>query len=205
MKPFALLLSIALLQTGCRSDALQSGDRSIAGKSAASEILPAPTTIGIVAISPKSAKIEFTGSTAIMSQSGWFEAFDGQIEMPSGRIEEAKIRVTVDMNSTSSNIGRLTKHLKADDFFNVAKYPTAEFESKSISVNRDGTAQITGVMTIHGTTNPIAFPAKFQVENDIVTFDAKITVKQTDYGMTESARSTKDEVPIHITIRGRWR
>ena len=41
------------------------------------------------------------------------------------------------------------------------------------------------------------------VTPDEVTFDGTMTVRQSEFGMNEAARKTKDEVPVQVSFRGR--
>ena len=39
--------------------------------------------------------------------------------------------------------------------------------------------------------------------SEAVSFEAKIMLRQTEFGMTEAAKKTRDEVPVTVSIRGR--
>jgi len=158
----------------------------------------------VISISPANTSIAFTGSTALMSQSGNFEAFDGTLEMPTDDPKDMKVRVSVDMNSTTTKIGLLTKHLKDEDFFDVSHYPKSEFMLDSVSpLGEAGRYQVSGKLTLHGVQQPVSFPARIVVTPEEVSFDATLTVHQTEFGMTEAAKKTKDEVPVTVSIHGR--
>ena len=144
------------------------------------------------------------GKNAIASQSGHFESFDGTLEAPTSDPKGVKIRVVVNMDSTATKIGLLTKHLKGEDFFDVARHPNSEFVLDGISPSGEaGRYQVSGKLTLHGVQQAIAFPARISVTPEEIAFDATITVRQTEFGMTEAAKKTKDEVPVTISIRGR--
>lgn len=201
MKAWKLLLPAALAATGCEGlePAGRPADLPVA-------VLPAPSQPGVVSITPDTARIEFTGSTSLMSQSGHFAAFAGTLEMPSDDVREARLTATVDMTSTTTHIGLLTKHLKAEDFFDVAKYPSAQFASTCITPTGErGRVVVSGRLTFHGVTKEVEFPAKLEVTPAEVSFEGTIPVRQTQFGMTESAQKTKDEVPVMVTFRGRRR
>ena len=86
----------------------------------------------------------------------------------------------------------------------MAHFPKAEFASSSIVPS--GTAcsyNVSGVFTLHGVQKPVTFPAKIAVNGDEVTFNATITLRQTDFGMVEAAKKTKDDVPVTVSIHGR--
>jgi len=75
-----------------------------------------------------------------------------------------------------------------------------------MSTNKcDAYPPISGHLTLHGVRKAISFPARIAVTPDEVTFDATITLLQTEFGMTEAAKKTKDEVPVTVSIRGRRR
>lgn len=61
---------------------------------------------------------------------------------------------------------KLESHLKSDEFFDVEKYPTAEFVFNEIGpIGADGSTEIKGNLKIKDITNSIKIPAK-------ITFDA---------------------------------
>ena len=62
-----------------------------------------------------------------------------------------------------------------------------------------------GQLTLHGVQRPVAFPARVAIAPEEVSFDATLTVRQTEFGMAEAAKKTKDEVPVTVSIRGRRR
>jgi polyisoprenoid-binding protein YceI len=158
----------------------------------------------VIPISPANTSITFTGSTSLASHTGHFEAFEGTLEVLSDDPKNWKIHVAVNMDSTTTKIGLLTRHLKSDDFFDVARYPKSEFILDGISQSgQAGLYQVSGKLTLHGMQQPVTFPARISVTPEEVTFDATMTVRQTDFGMIEAAKKTKDEVPVTVSIRGR--
>jgi polyisoprenoid-binding protein YceI len=164
----------------------------------------APLPAGGIPVTPANASIAFTGSTSLTSHTGHFEAFEGTLEAPTEDPKDLKIRVAVTMDSTTTKIGLLTKHLKDEDFFDVARFPTSEFVLDQINPTGEvGRYQVSGRLTLHGVQRPVAFPARITVTPEEVIFDATMTVRQTEFGMTEAAKKTKDDVPVTISIRGR--
>ncbi|GAB3891551.1 YceI family protein [Larkinella knui] len=95
---------------------------------------------------------------------------------------------TADMTTLSENKNseRVVNHLKGDDFFSVEKNPTAAFKITkldAISGAKTGEANynVTGDLTIKGTTNPITFPAVVKVSGDAVEATAKLVVNRLAY------------------------
>ena len=80
--------------------------------------------------------------------------------------------------------GKLNGHLKADDFFGTAKFPTAKFEITACEAKADGdnTHLISGNLTIKDSTKNITFPAKVTV-GETVTATGQVVINRLDWGI----------------------
>ena len=67
----------------------------------------------------------------------------------------------IDTASVNSNHAERDKHLRSDDFLDVAKFPNATFVSTSVEPAGDGKATITGDLTLHGVTKEVKIDATF--------------------------------------------
>jgi polyisoprenoid-binding protein YceI len=65
------------------------------------------------------------------------------------------LQATIDMTSVTVGNEKLEKELRSDMFFNVAKYPTAEYKSTSIQFKGDVPVTVKGTLTMHGVTKPL--------------------------------------------------
>ncbi len=93
---------------------------------------------------------------------------EGTISLKSGHLEMDGKKLTggefvVDMTSLSNSDlegdskGKLEGHLKSDDFFGVATYPTAKLVFTSVKPLNKNSYTVTGDLTIKETTKPITF------------------------------------------------
>jgi len=118
----------------------------------------------------------------------------GTIKLKSGSVvvQEGEIKsgsFVVDMNtitavSTGKNSGEsmLTKHLMSDAFFDVAKFPTAEFKITSVTkAESDMMYSIAGDLTIKGITKAISFPAKIYQSGSQLKAEAKTSLDRTQW------------------------
>jgi polyisoprenoid-binding protein YceI len=110
----------------------------------------------------------------IKLQSGWLTISDNKIL--SGEF-------LIDMNSIKDSGGntRLEGHLKSDDFFSVAKFPTVKLVLTGSGSFEKGTALVNGTLTIKGITNPIEFKATVQKKDDGLWYYSNIIVDRTKY------------------------
>ena len=85
---------------------------------------------------------------------GQFTSFRGEVEGDPNDITTAKGIFEVDMASVDSGSADRDAHLRGADFFDVEKYPTMKFVSRSIE--RDGDDyKVLGDLTIKDRTRPI--------------------------------------------------
>lgn len=172
---------------------------------------PAPTAApdadkGGYAFSEAGSKLGFVGAKVTGTHDGAFNKFKGTITAPDGKVESAKVDVTIDMSSVTTDNERLTGHLKSPDFFDVAQFPTARFTSTRIEPKEDGTARVTGNLTLHGMTKQISFPATVMVSGDSATAKAEFGINRKDFGIVYAGKPDdliRDEVLLKLDIQGK--
>jgi polyisoprenoid-binding protein YceI len=165
----------------------------------------APAAVGAArsfALSAENTKVTFIGSAWKSSHEGGFERLTGRLDCPTSDPKDVRLYVEIDINSVFTRIGLLTRHLKGQDFFDVATYPRATFVSSKIDPagTPDAAHLVTGDFTIHGQTRRIVFPARLAVTGEAVSLGATIVVKQSEFGMNAEGK-TDDEVPVTVSLR----
>ena len=135
-------------------------------------------------INPENSKIEFVGSKVTGSHNGSFQKFAGEVHY-TGDVTTSHVTITMQSDSLMTDTPDLTKHLKTADFFDVAKYPEAKFESTAIKPGGDKGAShtITGNLTLHGVTKSVTFPATIAAAPDAITVDSTFTINRKDFGI----------------------
>lgn len=144
---------------------------------------PADATAKTFAFGPESSTIDFIGSKVTGSHSGGFRKFAGEFTVVNGQLAGTGNKVVIDTTSVWSDNDRLTGHLKSPDFFNVAQFPTAVFESTAVEQKAGGDATVTGNLTLHGVTKQISFTAKVNTSADQVTVVSEFFINRNDFEM----------------------
>lgn len=157
-------------------------------------------------ITPENSRIEFIGSKVTGSHNGSFQKFSGDINY-TGDPTTSSVNVMIDTNSIMSDDPKLTEHLKTADFFDVANYPEAKFESTAIKPGGDKGAShtITGNLTMHGVTKSVSFPATIAATPDAITVNSNFAINRKDFGINYAGATNnliRDEVVLTLTIRG---
>lgn len=157
-------------------------------------------------ITPANSKIEFDASKVTGSHHGSFEKFSGAIHF-AGQPEKSHVAITIDTTSVTTDTPDLTKHLKTPDFFDVAKYPQATFESTEIKAGgeKGATHTVTGNLQLHGVTKSITFPATIGVSPGVITVESTFAINRKDFGINFAGASDnliRDEVVLTLNVRG---
>jgi len=182
MRATIVLAATAFLVIGCKDpgaevtaakvEAPTEAKEAPAADSAAAEALP---------INPSNSKVEFIGAKVTASHPGGFTDFSGAVDL-GDPIEESRINVTIQTASLYADKEKLTKHLKSPDFFDVAGFPTATFQSTEIKKEGEGHT-ITGELTLHGVTKSISFPASISASESRVNASAEFSINRKDFGI----------------------
>jgi polyisoprenoid-binding protein YceI len=207
LRPIATvsILLTVLLVSSC-SDPASDKSRAVT-TNAAPTTSSAPSAQGEkYRITPENSKITFVGSKVTGSHNGSFEKFAGTIDY-NGKVETSKVTITIESASVKTDDDGLTKHLQTPDFFDVAKYPEAKFESTEIKAGGDKGAShtVTGNLTLHGVTKSITFPATIVVASDAITVDSTFSINRKDFGINYAGAANnliRDDVVLTLKIRG---
>lgn len=137
---------------------------------------------------------------------GGFAPRWGTLSISSGKLSLAENQLSsgefvIDMKSIKVDPASVTEkdkkytdlegHLKNEDFFNVEKYPTAEFKITKISDLAAGTKDaveganktVSGNLTLQGKTLNVSFPAKVDIADNTAAVKAQFTVNRADWGI----------------------
>jgi polyisoprenoid-binding protein YceI len=92
---------------------------------------------------------------------GRFNDFSGDFSFDNGNIGASKFNVTINTTSLDSNHAERDKHLRSEDFLNVASFPQATFKSTSVDDKGDGQFVLNGLLTLNGVSKTVAIDSEF--------------------------------------------
>lgn len=139
---------------------------------------------------------------------GTFKDFEGSFSFDAAQPEASKVEVTLQTASVDSNHAERDKHLRSEDFLNVSEHPTATFESTSVKSTGEGTADITGDLTLNGVTKPVVIAAKFIGEGKDpwggyrAGFEGTTTLKLKDFDIKMDLGPASQTVDLIISVEG---
>jgi polyisoprenoid-binding protein YceI len=112
---------------------------------------------------PAHSHLTFAVSHMTISEvTGNFTQFDVKVTATKPDHSDAKVDVTVQIASISTNVTARDNHLKTADFFDAATYPTMTFKSTSIRKIKGNNYKLAGNLTMHGVTKPIVLDVVYK-------------------------------------------
>ena len=167
---------------------------------------PASMPAGTYVIDPHHASL--IGSVSHFGRSIYvfrFDRFDASYDYDPAAPEEAKLTVSIDVNSLDTGWDKADKQFSRD-FAGAAKTPVARFVSTSI-VSNGSTGTVTGDLTLNGVTKPVSLAVTFNGYGPLgpmgllgkkAGFSATGTVKRSDFGLTRDLPMVGDDVSLQI-------
>ena len=207
-----LLAATLLALAGCKSELdgkpvakVADAKDAKADTKVATDVKAAPPAVApkVMKADPAASTISFVGAKLTGDHTGSFKTFTGETTVE-GTTPKA-VRFTIETASVTSDDEKLTKHLKSPDFFDVEKYPKAEFVSTSIVARSAAgvTHEVTGDLDLHGEKKTITFPATLTVDERSAKGNAEFKINRKDFkiiypGMPDDL--IKDEVLLKIAL-----
>ena len=139
---------------------------------------------------------------------GRFNEFSGNFSYDEKQPENASVEVTIKTSSVDSNHAERDKHLRSDDFLNVAKYPEAKFVSTGYSQGNDGKGVLKGNLTLNGVTKPLEIDVEFIGAGDDpwggyrAGFEGTTRFAMADFGIMKDLGPKSKDVEMILSVEG---
>ena len=119
----------------------------------------------------------------LVTVKGTFTKIGGEGEvLPDGT---ASGTLTISAASIDTRNAKRDEHLRSADFFDTARHGSIVFTANRVIQAEDGTADVTGELTIIGVTRPLTFTARTSdTSADAVTLTAEVIIDRGDFGIT---------------------
>jgi polyisoprenoid-binding protein YceI len=182
----------------------------------------AVTTIILLSIAPVRAAEHYSfdqnGSTIrfevrhlLGKARGEFHRFSGVIDLDRDAPERSSVTARIEVATIDTGINRRDDHLRSADFFDVARYPTITFKSRSVTRTADTAADVMGDLSMHGISRPIVLHAELVNSPSAERTRWKVTtapLKRRDFGLVfgstaEAVSGIGPDVEVNIEVEAR--
>ncbi|MGV9800322.1 YceI family protein [Mycobacterium sp. NPDC003449] len=144
-------------------------------------------TAGTWAIDPVHSSISFSVRHLVVSKvRGAFRDFSGAVVVAEDGTPSVNAEIVIGSVDTGNE--QRDAHLKAADYFDAEKYPTATFRSTGVTAKGDDYV-LDGEFTLHGVTKPVSLELAFNGVNPgmghgaVAGFEASVVLNRKDFGI----------------------
>lgn len=144
---------------------------------------------------------------------GTFDKFDAVVEADVEDLTNATIEVTIDAASINTRNKDRDNHLRSGDFFDAENHPEITFVATDIKNTGGNDYDVTGDLTIRGTTKPVTLDVTFEGQSKdpmggatVAGFSGSTKIIREEFGLTWNAALetggvlVSDEVKINFEL-----
>lgn len=136
---------------------------------------------------------------------GAFTKVSGSAKFDPSDVTKTALDASIEATSVDTRVEMRDNDLRSPNFLEVQKYPTITFHSKQVKAAGAGKLQITGDLTIHGTTKEVVLdvdgpssPIKDPWGNQRIGASASTKINRKDFGVNGAPGVVGDEITITI-------
>ncbi|MDR2325242.1 MAG: YceI family protein [Acidovorax sp.] len=153
---------------------------------------------------PAQSSVNFTAKQMGVPLQGHFKKFDAQVNFDTAKPETSKILFTVDTGSATMGSKETDSNLLGADWFNIAKFPKATFESSTVKALGGGKYQVDGTLTIKGNAQKVSVPVVLTQSGATTTAAGTLPLKRLAFkigdGDWADTSMVADEVSVQFKL-----
>lgn len=179
---------------------------AVAGAQGPTPAAPQSVTPGTYEVDPGHTQITFGVSHfGISTYTGVLSGVSGGLSIDPKKVGATTLDVSVSTASVRTTSEKLDEELRGAEWLEAERFPEMRFKSVKVTSTGPASANIAGLLTLHGVTRPLTLRAKFvgAGPNPIskllnVGFHADATLKRSDFGVETYLPMIGDEITISI-------
>jgi polyisoprenoid-binding protein YceI len=139
---------------------------------------------------------------------GRFNKLDYTFVLDRGDVTKSTIEFNVDATSFDSGVEKRNSDIMGPDFLNAAEFPTITFKSTSVTDTGDGNLEVTGDLTVRGTTNPVTLAIEKLGEGEggqgeyRVGYYTEFVFNRQAYGIDWLPGVIGDDITLMVSVSG---
>ena len=156
------------------------------------------------ALVPAQSAVNFEAKQMGVPLKGHFKKFDAKINFDTAKPEASKIHFAVDTGSATMGAKETDAELPKADWFNVAKFPQATFDSTAVKALGGGKYQVDGTLTIKGNVQKLSLPVTLTQAGATTTAVGTLPLKRLAFkigdGDWADSSMVADEVNVQFKL-----
>lgn len=140
---------------------------------------------------------------------GQFRKFTADIDFDPENVETSSVSFVIDTNSVDTNSKGRDKSIRSKNYLDVKNFPEITFESYTVRLIDDNTAEIKGDVTIRGETREATFmaemvriaPNPFAKDTQLAGFAVTGVINRVEFGITYGAPAVGVDINVRLDLQ----
>lgn len=185
--------------------------RPITARLSFSSALPGLAALGLLAAAPLAAhaqqvvaaqsEIAFVSKQMGVPVEGKFKKWTATIAFDPKKPEAGKVAFSIDTGSAGFGSPETDAEVPKAAWFNVAKFPTASFQSSSIKALGGGKFEVRGKLTVKGVAQDATVPVALAQSGSTGTATGAFTIKRLDFKIGEGEWADTSMVANDVQVK----
>ena len=150
---------------------------------------------------PAQSEVQFTARQMGVPLEGHFKKFSAQVAFDPTKLATSKIAFTVDTGSATLGSRETDAELPKPVWFNVPKFPQAQFESTSVKALGGGKFEVAGKLTIKGTAQNVTVLVALAQSGATTTATGTLPLKRLAFKIGENEWADTSMVADDVTVK----
>ena len=140
------------------------------------------------------------------TQQSKFEKTSGKITIDRAA-KTGSLDISIDATSVSTGSELFNRHIKAEELFNVERFPTITFKSNNFQFDGDKVSSIVGDLTVKGVTKMVTLVVTsfncgthHLTKKGVCGANAHTRIKRSEFNTSRSVPIVSDDVTLNIVV-----
>ena len=167
----------------------------------ATSLVVTGVAFGQAAVVPAQSQITFAIKEMGVPVEGKFAKWTADIAFDPKKPEAGKVAFTIATGSASFGSPETDAEVPKATWFNVAKFPNATFASTAIKAKGGGKYDVTGKLSVKGTTKDIVVPIALAQAGAATTATGTFTIKRNDFKIGEGEWTDTSQLADEVAVK----
>jgi polyisoprenoid-binding protein YceI len=151
-------------------------------------------------LDPGKSKLGFSGIQTGTKFQGVFTRYEAAIELDPDHLETSRIAVSVDLASATTNDKQRDTALPGKDWFDVARFSTAKFETREINRKGVDAYEALGTLTLRGVTAPLTLPLTLTIDGRSAHAKGHVELNRHTFGIGQGPWAIDQWVAFEVGV-----
>ncbi|MGH8832051.1 MAG: YceI family protein [Polaromonas sp.] len=145
--------------------------------------------------------IRFTSRQMGVPVDGAFRKFDASLAFDPEAPARARGQLRIDLASIDTGNREANEEVVGAQWFDVKRHPHAQFEMRQIQPLGGGRFQVSGVMSLKGSSQPLVFSSAFKASGKQAVMEGVFVLKRLDFRVGEGVWGDVGVVANEVTVQ----